>query len=317
MPAGRDDGGWWNEARRDARALRARLSAGQTGEISADALLERAALAANLQVRARPEGDPLLCGAHAVLDPEDEAIWVRASATKPERRLFVAHELAHFFLHGGQNGDLWQAGCFGDVSGDDDGLLVTVGYGPAQRRETEANVWAREFLLPAHAAQAGFTNGETALQITRRVGLTLATVYTQLTAALTDPMSPPEISVAADETVAAPLDPPPPLTLDPTQEKAARTPRRPDADARGAGDGQNAHPCCPCFVFNRGAKSAPGKYFGADLRTKSGGRTAGAHRLVRAGNRPPHFYQHLPCLRLRPFATVRAGSGPSGSPVSD
>ena len=238
MARGEDDsGGWWRQARRDARLLRARLllGAAQTKDTArdTDALLEQAVSHASLVVRARPDGDTLLCGAHAVLDPEAETIWVRASAAQAERRLFVAHELAHFFLHGGQNNDLWQAGCFGDVAGEADDMLVSVGYGPAQRREAEANVWAREFLLPAPLAKEWFTNGDDAIQIRNRAGLTLPVVFAQLLASLTDP-----VFVREPEPVVLPDAAPPPLTLDPTQDFAARILVGPTLTHAGPGTGK-------------------------------------------------------------------------------
>ncbi len=233
-----DSGGWWREARREARKLRARFP---LSPVSPDALLTWAVQSAGLSVRLRPPTDALLCGAHAVLDHEAETIWLRNNAAPWEKRLFIAHELGHFFLHGGATGDLWQTGCFTDA--DEFSVLaetlVMVGYGPAQRRETEANVWAREFLLPAPTAQSWFAQeGLTARDIATRAGLPLSIAYAQLAAGLTDDGSLDALETAI-EPASPPSDaPPPPLTLDETQAEAARKPTGPTLTHAGPGTGK-------------------------------------------------------------------------------
>ena len=160
----------FNRARTEARARRSGLSA------LPDDALSTAFSEAGLRLRPRKPGDALLSGAHAVLDREAEAVWYRDDVPSPERRLILAHELGHVFLHHHDD----DCRCdHGDLEDDPSAGLLT-GYGPRQRREAEANVFAREFLLPAETAQELFASGKDAPGIAAELGLPLSLVYSQL-----------------------------------------------------------------------------------------------------------------------------------------
>lgn len=209
----------WSRARAHARADREALPA----SLDADAFLEAAFAAAGLTVRPRPPRDPLLFTAHAVLDVEAAAVWVRDNASPQDRRLILAHELGHLKLHHSPE----ECRC-------DEGDLAETpesaghGYGPRQRRETEANVYAREFLLPAPEAQRLFQEEKLdAAQLAEKVGLPLATVIAQLTAPLVLPTlekTPVEKSLAAG--------------LDESQEAAAKADYGPLLVGAGPGTGK-------------------------------------------------------------------------------
>ncbi|MGC4046406.1 MAG: ATP-dependent helicase [Armatimonas sp.] len=140
--------------------------------------VEVALRAEGLKVRSRPPGDALLSGAHAVLDVEAERIWIRADAKGAERALILAHELGHVKLHHSEADSRCDEG---DLEEDPASGLST-GYGPRQRREAEANVFAREFLLPADEAQALFASGLDAPAIASKLSLPESLVYSQLAA---------------------------------------------------------------------------------------------------------------------------------------
>ncbi|WP_309710571.1 UvrD-helicase domain-containing protein, partial [Armatimonas sp.] len=211
----------WSRARIHARADRDALP--DTLGTNADALLEAAFAAAGLTVRPRPRRDPLLFMAHAVLDVEASAVWVRDDAKPEERRLILAHELGHLKLHHSPE----ECRC-------DEGDLAEIpesagsGYGPKQRRETEANVYAREFLLPAPLARKLFIDDRLdAVEMAEALGLPLATIIAQLTAPLVLPIlekTPVEKSLATG--------------LDDSQEAAAKADYGPLLVGAGPGTGK-------------------------------------------------------------------------------
>lgn len=209
----------WSRARSHARADRATLPATDT----LDTLLEAAFSVAGLAIKPRPPRDPLLFTAHAVLDVEASAVWVRDDAKPEERRLILAHELGHLKLHHSPE----ECRCDeGDLAETPES--ASHGYGPRQRRETEANVYAREFLLPAPEARRLFADeGLSAAQLAERLGLPLPTVIAQLTAPLVLPeleKTPTEKSLAAG--------------LDASQEAAAKADYGPLLVGAGPGTGK-------------------------------------------------------------------------------
>jgi superfamily I DNA/RNA helicase len=110
------------------------------------------------------------------------AVWVRADAPSAERNVFVAHEIAHLHLHHASGEESGMCHCADSDFAETD-MFLSTGYGPRQRRETEANVFAREFLLPTLLAKRLFDSGWDARQIALRLGLPLPVVFNQLEAA--------------------------------------------------------------------------------------------------------------------------------------
>ena len=213
----------WQAARQAGESLRLRLPDAAPDDLLTLALQER-----EFVCRPVRPGDPLLSGAHAVLDTEVATVWVRGDAAPADRRVYLAHELAHIYLH---NGDDDACACHEADFADIDGAGQAVGYGPRQRRETEANVFARAFLLPRALAHRLFSEGLSAADIAAQLGLPHGVVVAQLAEGLSpgdDGEIPP--NPAAD----------PPLTyaLDPTQEAAAYAPRGPLLVGAGPGTGK-------------------------------------------------------------------------------
>jgi DNA helicase-2/ATP-dependent DNA helicase PcrA len=98
-------------------------------------------------IEGAPAGAGRLSG---MLDPRARTIWLdrREAARSPGRRRFtIAHECAHWVLHvpaGGAEPE--EVGCRAeDVAEDDEGPTRARGRA---RREAEANVFARELLMP-------------------------------------------------------------------------------------------------------------------------------------------------------------------------
>jgi superfamily I DNA/RNA helicase len=208
----------WKRARRLARTYRAQLALDGAGS---DALLDAAIAAEGLKLRPRPAGDALLFGALAVLDPEAKTIWLQAGLPDPERRLILAHEIGHCRLHHAPED------CRCDDTDLDDAEAggLPAGYGPRQRRETEANAFAREFLLPVDDARARFAAGDDAHALARRLGLPRALVFAQLSVPDSGDEEPVFTTTAGAE-------------LDPSQEAAARAEVGPLLVGAGPGTGK-------------------------------------------------------------------------------
>jgi DNA helicase II / ATP-dependent DNA helicase PcrA len=159
--------------------------AGSDELIPADELLARGLALTGLSAHALPTGDPLLAGAFAVLDRELTLIWYDSTLTLPTQRFSLAHELAHWLVHDSQ-------GPCGEGEIDPQpvadplpfGEAYVQGYSPAQRRETEANVFAAELLAPAPALRKAFDLGQTPKEIAVRVGISETTVLGQMSESL-------------------------------------------------------------------------------------------------------------------------------------
>src|SRR5437763_1934353 len=118
-------------------------------------------------------GDPLLYGAQATLD--DGFIYYNAEIESRLALYYQAHEFAHYWLHNG--GSLCSDEDV-DYTESEDKSLYGEGrieaYGPHQRREMEANVFAHEFLLPGDELRRLYVEGKlNAAQIASRLGLKL------------------------------------------------------------------------------------------------------------------------------------------------
>lgn len=215
--------GAWQRVRQEARRRRAEVGE----DASTDAVLAAAARACGLGIHPLPPADALLSGAHAVLDTEAQTIWLRADLAPGARRLVLAHELAHCWLHHAPEDEPF-CPCDEDDFAPDGTTTGMTGYGPRERRETEANVFAREFLLPGPLLARRFRDeGWSAEEIAARAGLPLAAVLRQLADTL-----------LCDEEGEAVRGPSPAPALDPTQQTAARAASGPLLVGAGPGTGK-------------------------------------------------------------------------------
>ncbi len=172
----------WEQIRSQARTQHARIRAVAFGEVSAQALLEAAARITHIRAEPVPAGDSLLNGGEAVLDREISVIWFNADIEPVLSRFYIAHEYAHYWLHN-----------ISAICGQTDvdaltgeaplptGAQLVEGYSPEERREREANVYAREFLLPTDPLRQWYLSEELgATEIASRVGVPEAMVLNQL-----------------------------------------------------------------------------------------------------------------------------------------
>ncbi|MEP6756689.1 MAG: ATP-dependent helicase [Chthonomonadales bacterium] len=122
--------------------------------------------------------DPLLSGSMALLDRETTAILLQKTLGESARNFTIAHELGHWFLH------VDSGGC-SDESFTDENLsspmdVQLIGYSPMQRRESEANVFASEFLLPVRLVRQKLIDGATPEEIAAETGLSPHIVRKQI-----------------------------------------------------------------------------------------------------------------------------------------
>ncbi|MCW3096856.1 MAG: Superfamily and helicase, partial [Chthonomonadaceae bacterium] len=173
------------------RRLRPEISPAEMTLLPAEELLERASDATGLQRYALPPEDGLLAGARAVLLRDHDCVYFAApdsDRTARLQRFSQAHEFAHNWLHATERDAF-------DIDEEQLAMLllpslpqtaqVAQGYSPAERRESEANAFAAEFLLPAPLLRRAFTDQALgASEIADLVGVSEACVLTQLALAL-------------------------------------------------------------------------------------------------------------------------------------
>ncbi|MGI8546813.1 MAG: UvrD-helicase domain-containing protein [Gemmatimonadaceae bacterium] len=177
----------WTDLRQFARERSARLRATIAGVPTAAALLAAAEYETGIKRIPVPAGDPLLDGGDAVYDPEPQKIWYNDEVGPELAVVYQAHEYAHVWLnHAGRvhcnRTDL-------DAEIPEASVPVGVhrvqGYGPKERRERDANVFAREFLLPTDLLRQWFADERLgAPAIAARVGVPLGIVFHQLAYAI-------------------------------------------------------------------------------------------------------------------------------------
>lgn len=177
----------WDAIRLKAREKRRDALAATGGEQSARALLRVAQEITNIRCEPVAAGDPLLCRtAKAVL--QDDIIWFNDEVPEWEAQFNQFHEFAHHWLDG-----------LGSVCGAEDlnpeasedaidiGARSVEGYSPHERRELEANVFAREFLLPGDFLREQFLGGRSAADIAAEAGVPDSMVFHQMTRSLLGP----------------------------------------------------------------------------------------------------------------------------------
>jgi DNA helicase II / ATP-dependent DNA helicase PcrA len=146
--------------------------------------VSKAASSQGFQIVAKPPGDPVLGTSDAKLLREWLSIYVRGDVSAEEQAVLAAHELGHLTLHQPHEQ------CTGEDmdAGGSRALARIEAYGPRERREIQANVFAREFLLPRSLAIALFIDeAQSATEIAAELGVPIGLVRRQLIDALLAP----------------------------------------------------------------------------------------------------------------------------------
>lgn len=170
---------------------------------------------ADLELCALNPSDALLGGALAVLARGDGAIYHVNDVPEEDLAALLAHELGHFHIHTAEGATNCSRDDV-DVSVPSEASPVgadrVASYGPKERSELQANVFAREFLLPQPQARALYLDSANMPEnIAKGFGLLFAIVRQQLIDALLIPV------YAGSETEKAKEDP----LLDTFQAEAA------------------------------------------------------------------------------------------------
>ena len=150
------------------------------------ALVEAAIGCRDLDLVWLPQGDPALKGAQALYDDQGGTICCEEEGDPANRALLVAHELGHAELHAGS---VTCSGSDIDPSRSTEaapvGLQRVEDYGARERRELQANVYARELLLPrAFVRELHLKQNLTATAIADRMKFPVALVWQQMFDAL-------------------------------------------------------------------------------------------------------------------------------------
>lgn len=223
----------WAELRRKAQERHTELLAAAGGDPSASALLTAAAAITGFRAEPLPSGDPLLHSALAVLDREFSAVYYNRDSDPLMVPLYIAHEYAHFWLDHPDSSNCSAEAL--DVEAPEEPIPLGVhrveGYGPEEAKERQANVFARELLLPSGTIRRWYLDeGLGADAIAARVGIPIGVVYHQLTHALLVPRTLP----ADNQHAAGPGIP----ELDPSQADAAHAESGPLLVEAGPGTGK-------------------------------------------------------------------------------
>ena len=199
------------------------------GQKFAAALLDGATAITDVPRQAVPDDDPILCGAEAFLDPWTPAIFFKESVSPEQAVFYQAHEFAHYFLD--NSAGACSSSEINAVMPEERislGIQRVEGYGVRERRECQANVFAREFLLPCGEARWLYTKEKvSAAEIAERFGVPLGLVHKQLMQALLVP----EFEAVSVPSYKAPM-------LDSSQKVAAEAETGPYLIETGPGTGK-------------------------------------------------------------------------------
>lgn len=196
------------------------------------ALVQAAVACRDLELVWVPKGDPALKGARALYDDQGGTICCEEDGDPVTRALLVAHELAHSELHAGST-TCSQADIDPSRSMEAApvGLQRVEDYGARERRELQANVYARELVLPRAFARSLHLDQDLATaEICERTELPVTLVRQQLFDALLLPPLVIEAESAPEPTVAR--------KPDPSQDRAASHRGKPFQLQAGPGTGK-------------------------------------------------------------------------------
>lgn len=124
------------------------------------ALVESACKALDVALRKVKNTLPLLKGSDATINVAKKWTFVRNDVSDEVKAFLVAHELGHLRLHPLTQGtvEVSQEALTGEA--DTHGVKDVESYGARERQELQANVFAREFLLPRGLARTLFLDSE-------------------------------------------------------------------------------------------------------------------------------------------------------------
>lgn len=185
----------------------------------------------DVEVTLLAAGNPQLMGGRGVFDPSGGIIRCERLADPVEQAILIAHEIGHAVMHTAPEPVVTERVDASRMSeGASSVVERVVDYGRRERRELQADLFARELLLPRERARDLYlSHGLGAKDIANRSGLPYALVAQQLLDAVLLPIPMPVAEVASPK-------PAPPL--DSSQELAAAHTGSPFQLQAGPGTGK-------------------------------------------------------------------------------
>jgi len=180
--------------RQAAAKLHGNLVSGGADPLRPLAFVEAAVRELELELIWLPLGHPALKGARALFDDQAGTVACETANDAGERAQLVAHEIGHAAVHAKS------ASCAADdidasrsTEAAPVGLQRVEDYGARERRELQANVFARELLFPRTLARALHLDQKlSSTEIAHNTGLALPLIRQQLFDALLLPPPPQE-----------------------------------------------------------------------------------------------------------------------------
>ena len=218
----------FQRARAEANSYRA-LVLGENADhaVSADTILADFEEKLDLGVEPVPRGSNGLGTSDACLRRNEKFIYVCRDVTDEEHIELVSHELGHWALDAQKSPTVELSTAKPTDLGDSPGVVAVEAYGARERQELQANVFAREFMLPRRVARELFVSGQGARQTAEKLGLPLKAVRQQMVDSVLLP--------AAPDAPTTPLFDP-----SPDQEKAAQATERFANVVAGPGTGKTS-----------------------------------------------------------------------------
>ncbi|MEC5407094.1 ATP-dependent helicase [Paraburkholderia sp. MPAMCS5] len=184
----------FDRARTEAKALRQRLLKHcKTTQPTSLQLLSGVETELNLAIDCVPPGYAALGGGAAVLERDEDSIYVRNDVEDSEYGYLVAHELGHWSLDAEKPKVTIAHLASLTASTGTPAAVKVEAYGARGRQELQANVFARELLLPRELAILLWNAGDGAQDISKALVLPLELVRLQLLDALLLPASAPAL----------------------------------------------------------------------------------------------------------------------------
>ncbi|MCB4803722.1 superfamily I DNA/RNA helicase [Methylobacterium brachiatum] len=219
----------WRGIRVIARRAHAEAAVRAVDETAA-ALVAAALEIADLEVDTLEAGTVYGPEVIGVLERGDGFIRLAGHLEADQRTIVTAHEIGHFYLHDERQSLVRSAEAGFGGQAFEIGAERVVAYSPRERRETQADVFAQEFLLPADLLRQRLVRDrQTPSQIAAEIGLPISFVTMQSIRALLLPPLPEPSAVE---------EPPPIIPLDPDQRAAAEWDERPLILDAGPGTGK-------------------------------------------------------------------------------
>jgi len=194
----------FDRARRQAFETREALVglADSLSGVASGALLNGVEDALDVAIEWLPFGHPELGGGSGVLKREISTVYIRNDVSPAESAYLIAHELGHWFLDGDRPAQTIAHLSAMTASYGSQATVTVEAYGARERLELQANVFARELLLPRGVASQMFRSGIGASAMAASLQVPLEIVRLQLFDGVLLPILPP-----------SPPPPLPPMTL--------------------------------------------------------------------------------------------------------